>query len=271
MATKHTLPAILLLLAAPHSPAASLTPAAESAFQEYASKVETRLASQHAAASTYLAASSPVSSAEPLAGANFQIEPVNGGTWQVEAALLHHWRATAFVPRATAQKMLTLLRDFGHLPANYAPQVVSARVLSQNGDAARVAMRIQQDRVLTIVLDGEYALESKLDAPTRGYSISRSIRIRQIEQAGSPDERALDFGHDDGFLWHLNSYWSFQSATENSVEGVRIQCEAISLTRDIPRGLGWLIAPIIRDFPREALEFTMQSTIKALQSPASQK
>ncbi|MEQ1887117.1 MAG: hypothetical protein ABL967_18795 [Bryobacteraceae bacterium] len=263
----HALVAIGLLFAAPNCSAAWLTPAAENAFQKYVSGVESRLNAQHSTTSTYLAVSSGVGSA----GSKFQVESMNGGTWSVEQALLHHWRATAFVPGATPQQMLALLRDYNRLPENYAPQVVSARVISQSSGAARIAMRIQEHRVITIVLDGEYSLESKLEESRRGYSNSRSNRIRQIENAGSANERPLDLGHEDGFLWRLNSYWSFQATNEGTVDGVRIQCEAISLTRDVPRGLGWLIIPIIRDFPKEALEFTMQATIKALQTPSAQR
>jgi len=43
-----------------------------------------------------------------------------------------------------------------------------------------------------------------------------------------------------------------------------MECEAVSLTRDVPLGLGWLITPIIGELPREALEFTMRATKNAL-------
>jgi len=73
-------------------------------------------------------------------------------------------------------------------------------------------------------------------------------------------------GDDDGFLWRLNSYWSFARATvdDGNHAGLLIELEAVSLTRDVPLGLGWLIAPIIADFPRETLGFTLRSTKKAL-------
>jgi hypothetical protein len=45
---------------------------------------------------------------------------------------------------------------------------------------------------------------------------------------------------------------------------VYVQCEAISLTRDIPTGLNWLIAPFIESIPKESLEFTLQATRTAV-------
>ena len=47
-------------------------------------------------------------------------------------------------------------------------------------------------------------------------------------------------------------------------EGVYIECRAISLTRDIPLGLGWIIEPIIRKLPQESLTHTLECTRKAL-------
>ena len=32
-----------------------------------------------------------------------------------------------------------------------------------------------------------------------------------------------------------------------------MQCEALSLTRDIPFGLGWLLKPLVTKIPRESL------------------
>ena len=41
-------------------------------------------------------------------------------------------------------------------------------------------------------------------------------------------------GDDDGFLWRLNTYWSFVEVPG----GLLIECEAISLTRDVPARTG---------------------------------
>jgi hypothetical protein len=60
-----------------------------------------------------------------------------------------------------------------------------------------------------------------------------------------------------------NSYWKF----EEKEGGVYIECESISLTRDIPTGLGWLIKPFVTSIPKESLEMTMGSTRAALAAP----
>ena len=63
-----------------------------------------------------------------------------------------------------------------------------------------------------------------------------------------------------GYLWRLNSYWRF----EERDGGVYLECESVSLTRDIPFGLGWIVGPFVTSLPRESLEFTLQTTRKKL-------
>jgi hypothetical protein len=46
--------------------------------------------------------------------------------------------------------------------------------------------------------------------------------------------------------------------------GVYVQNEVVTLTRDIPVGLRWLIEPFITNIPKETLEFTLQSLRKAV-------
>ena len=118
-----------------------------------------------------------------------------------------------------------------------------------------------------MVLDAEFETESGLDGNHRGYSFSRSTHIWQIDQPGTEQERRRAEGADDGFLWRLNSYWRFVE----SPDGLLMECEAVTLTRDVPAGLGWLIVPVIKSLPRTSLEFTLTATRKALAANAMRK
>jgi hypothetical protein len=75
----------------------------------------------------------------------------------------------------------------------------------------------------------------------------------------------------------MNRYVQFTWARINSCQkfeekhgGVFIECESISLTRDIPTGLGWLIKPFVTSIPRKSLEMTMGSTQAALMAGGRQ-
>jgi hypothetical protein len=255
--------AIPFFLAAACCQGARLTAPASQAFDSYIQSVEARLAGQHDGSGPYLACLNPAApdgddAIRQLTPWSVRIEPVHGGTWEAGGALLHHWRATAFVPGVEPGDMLALLRDTGHLARYYAPEVVSSRALA--GEGATSLIRFRKQKVVTVVLDAEFAARSGLTAADRGYGISRSTHIWQIEDPGSNRERRRPEGNDDGFLWRLNSYWSFLEVPG----GLLIECEAVSLTRNIPLGLGWLITPIIESLPRESLQFTLNATRKAL-------
>ncbi len=257
--------AVALLILAMKCGAASLSPAAEQAYDVYVVKIEARLAKQHAKPETYLAVLDRDRFTRTTD--DIRVRPVNGGTWQVPGALVHHWRGTAFVPNATPAEMFAVLRDFSHFPRHYAPQVVSAGALNDDGHTATIAVRFREQRVVTVVLDGEYKVETRLAGGDRGYSISRSLHFWQVDNPGTAQERHRPEGQDDGFLWRLNSYWSFTRVHG----GLQIECEAVSLTRDVPVGLGWLVTPVIADLPREALEFTLRATRNALIEKAAQE
>jgi hypothetical protein len=259
------IPAVFFL-AALCGQAARLTPPAEQAFAGYIAELEMRLAVQHSVPDKYLAAVNSREVERQLLSGAVRIEPVNGGTWEVSGALMHHWRAAAFVPGVNPEEMLALLRDPGHLSRYYAPQVVSSRALAADEKRGSL-IRFKKRKVVTVVLDAEFESQNGLTGEGRGFSISRSTHIWQVDDAGTPSEHRRPEGDDDGFLWHLNSYWSF-AETQG---GLLIECEAVSLTRNVPLGLGWLINPIIQSLPKESLEFTLKATKNALLANAREE
>jgi hypothetical protein len=188
------------------------------------------------------------------------IEPVGGGVREVPGGLLHHWRGSAFVPGARSQDMKALLQDYNHLSYYYSPEVESSRVLGERGGMTTVSMRLKKQQIVTIVLDTEYNVQTHATDAMRGYSVSRSTHIWEVDAPGTSRERRMPEGDDDGFLWRLNSYWSFVELPD----GLLIECEAVSLTRDVPSALRWLAAPLVQQLPRESLEFILKATRNAL-------
>ena len=180
---------------------------------------------------------------------------------EVPGGLIHDWVGTVLIPKVTVAQVLTLIQDYDHSTRYYSPDVVQSRLVSHQGDDFQVFMRLRKKKVVTVVLDTEYNVHyGRLDAAHQ-YSFSRSTKVSEIADPGTPDERALAPGHDHGFMWRRNSYWAFEQVDE----GVLVECEAVSLTRDIPTGLAWMIGPFVNSIPRESLRFTLDATRKALQ------
>lgn len=180
----------------------------------------------------------------------------------IGSAYIHDWSGQIFLPGASANTLMFVLKDYNRHKEYYAPEVVDSRLLSQSPDELRSFLRLRKKKVLTVILDSEYRSQFFEANPGSGYSISHSTSIREVENPGESSERVLPDGEGHGFLWKLHAYWLWQEAKG----GVWAECRAISLSRDVPSGLGWMVAPIIRSLPRESLEATLRNTYRAVKS-----
>lgn len=260
---------LLMFAVAPGCFAAGPSPEAIAAFNSYVSAVESRLGEQHRSTDAFLASGALAQQSQTrLRGGESIVEELTpSGGEALPGALLHHWRGTAFAPGVTAADFERVMRDVDDYPQHFSPQVLQARVITQKGDSLQTLMRIRQRHVITVVMDTVYDVSfGRLDE-RHGYSISRSTRISEIGSPGTGAEHALSSDEEHGFLWRLNTYWSY----EERDGGLYIQIESVSLTRSIPRGLGWVVQPFVESVPRESLEFTLRSTCNALRSVREKK
>ena len=194
-------------------------------------------------------------SMEPLQTLDF-----SGQKMKAPEAIIHHWLGTVFVPGANLQQTLALMEDYNRHQDIYKPEVVRSRMLSRQGNDFKIYYRLRKRKVITVTLNTNHDIHYYPVDSTRWYSRSYSTRIAEVVNADTPNEREKPVGHDGGFLWRINSYWKF----EEKDGGVYIECESISLTRDIPTGLGWLIKPFVTSIPEESLAMTMSATRAAL-------
>ncbi len=253
---------LLPLVAVPPRVAAEPAPAAVSAFNTYINAVESRLAQQHRSQTGFLAPVSSDAQAEArLRRGELIVEKLTPSAGEdLPGAMLHHWRGSAFAPGATGADFERLMRNFNAYPQHFSPQVLQAKVLAEQGDHFQAWMRVCQKHVITVVMDTTYNVTfGRLDA-RHGYSISRSTKISEIDSPGTRSERALEAKEEHGFLWRLDTYWSY----EERDGGLYMQIESVTLTRSIPTGLGWAIGPFVESVPRESLEFTLRATREAL-------
>ncbi len=256
------------LLLAPAAMARRLTPATVAAFDHYVALTERRMAEDAAAGRFPWPDGLPQGQREPLLARLQRGEVVTerletydqGRPVSVPDGMIHHWRGIAFIPGATLARTLALLQDYDNHSKTFAPDVERSRLLSRSGDDFKVYLRLRRKKVVTVVLNTEYDVHYTMLAGGRAASRSYSTRIAEVRNAGQSDEAEKPVGDDSGYLWRLYSYWSFWQRDG----GVYVQLEAISLTRDIPAGLGWLIRPFITSVPRESLAFTLGRTRQAL-------
>jgi hypothetical protein len=174
--------------------------------------------------------------------------------------MIHHWIGTVFIPGATLSQTLALEQDYDHQQEYFQPDVMRSRILRHDGNDFTIELRLYKKKVITTVLDTEHEVHYTLVDATHAWSRSRTIRIQEVDNAGTANEHLEPEGHDRGLLWRLNTYWRF----EEKDGGTYVECQSISLTRDIPTGLGWLIGPYVNSVPRESLTFTLETTRSAV-------
>jgi hypothetical protein len=179
---------------------------------------------------------------------------------KVSSGLIHDWIGAALVTGATAPETLALVQDYDQHKNIYQPEVLDSKLVSHRGNDFKIQLRLLKKKVITVVLDTDHDVHYLCVDRTRWFCRSHTTRIAEVEDPGTPKESVLppDTGH--GFLWRLYSYWRFQEKKG----GVCIECRAISLTRDIPFGLGWILEPIVQTLPRESLISTLEATRRAL-------
>ncbi len=179
--------------------------------------------------------------------AESQLGETVGVTREVTGGLIHDWSAERFIANRTPEQVVKLLQDYDRYREIY-PEVTESRLISRQGNRFRAALQLKRRKILTVILNTEYDIDYQpLDGG--GWRVmSRSTKVEESE------------GIDHGFLWRLNSYWTIMPAAG----GVKVRCRSISISRDVPHGLGWMVKPLVRDMPRESLEAMLAATAKAL-------
>jgi hypothetical protein len=174
--------------------------------------------------------------------------------------IVHHWIGTIFVPGATLAQTVSFMQDYDHKAEYFKPDIVRSRILRHEGDDYFVLLRFYEKKIITTVIDTDQEVHYHVVDNTRAYSRSRTTRVQEVDNAGRSDEKLEAEGHDRGFMWRMNTYWRF----EEKDGGTYIECQAISLTRDIPTGLGWMVGSFVTGVPRESLTFTLTTARAAL-------
>jgi hypothetical protein len=250
-------PAVLLLVPLCLD-GAELKPRTLQAFEAYVRQAEQKLDARP----SFLWADQAPDRARRARSGEVVVEPVNARSDMAleGGGLVHDWIGTVFIPGATLEKALDLARDYSRHKVVYQPEVIDSKVLSRQGNDFHIYLRLLKKKVITVVLNTEHDVHYVPVDAKRWRSLSRTTKVAEVQNAGKPNERESPPGTGQGFLWRLDSYWRF----EERDGGTWVECEAISLTRDVPTGLGWIIEPIIRNLPRDSLLHTLESTRTAL-------
>ena len=277
MPLRHPLLVFALVLAVqtmfgqtPEVLSVDLKPATVEAFERYVKATEARIDKELSRPETFLYVDDlpPARRAEARAilqrGEVFmeRLKTLDASSREMKApdALIHHWVGAVFIRGASLRQTLELVEDYDRHQDIYKPEVVRSKLVQRQGNDFKIFYRLRKKKVITVTLNSDHDVHYFPVDATHYHSRSYSTRIAEVADADKPSEKEKPVGNDGGFLWRLYSYWRF----EERDGGMYVECESVSLTRDIP----WIVSPIVKpfvtDIPKESLQMTMGSTRSAL-------
>ena len=175
----------------------------------------------------------------------------DGRAIDIAGGTIHHWRGSTLVRHITVDQVVDALMNPGTPPPQ--DDVLESRVLSRNGNALRIYLKLVRRTIISVVYDTEH--DVVFERHSRTLATSRSISTK-IAEAG---------GADRGFLWRLNSYWRYTQVGTD----VRIDLESISLSRDVPWVVRSMAEPLISRIARESMTRTLTSVRSFLEKQSS--
>lgn len=180
---------------------------------------------------------------------------------QVPSGLIHHWIGAVFLPNATVDEVLGVVRDYAHYKDYYTPIVLNSHSIQQTSGADRFSV-VMMNKALFVKIAFESECESSyIQAGTgKWYSIAKAVRLQEIDNYGRPSERKLPSGEGSGYIWKLHTITRY----EESDGGVYLEIEAIALSRDIPASVRWVADPIVRRISKGAMVTSLRQTMDAV-------
>ena len=178
----------------------------------------------------------------------------DGRELDVPGGTVQHWRGAVFLPGVTLAPLVDALQ---HPPEQgpFQEDVLAMRVERRSPDSLDLFIRMSRSAIVTVTYDTEHHVEFLPRDAKRLSTRSVSTRIAEMDDAGSPRERARAAGDERGFLWRMNSYWRY----EQLEGGVIAEMESITLSRNIPWAVRFLVNPVVDRVARESVERTLRA------------
>jgi hypothetical protein len=249
-----------LLLTAPSLHAVDLRKETVDAFDKYVADLETHLDRRWHGEGFLWSDSLP--QRDQLQKGATLVQPAHGnGAIGIKGGLIQDYIGAIFIPSTNLQTVLAVVQDYAHHNEIYKPEVASTLVRSHTGNDFTVYMRIVKAKFfLSDVLNTEHEIHFIPLDGKRVYSRGYSTRVAEVSDPGTPKEHELPVGKDRGLMWRLYGYWFY----EERDGGVIVECESVTLTRDVPFGMGHLLSPIVHALPAESLRKGLESTRRAV-------
>ena len=172
----------------------------------------------------------------------------------VAGGMVHHWRGSIFIPGIELDDVLSKVANPGARDTRQ-EDVLESTVLERGPNWLKIYLKLRRSKVVTVVCNTEHLVSYRRYSGARASSRSVAVKIAELENPNSEEEREKPQGVDRGFLWRLNSYWRYAQVDG----GVLVECESVSLSRTVPTPLKLFIRSSIHGMARQSMKRTLGS------------
>lgn len=247
---------IVGLLFAFYSDAAVVTSRTLTVWEEYVQQAKTDLIRHSCDPNHFLfinqqpAEHAPVSFSE-----TFALPSAQGAMIAVPSGLIHHWTGTVFISNARALDLLAVLQDYNSYAEFYKPAVVASKLLSHTPVEYNYQLKFMQKGFgVKAGLLGEFRTTYTQLTSGTGYSVTEATSLIELRNPEGHDEQSLSPEASHGYVERVFTIVKYRE----SIDGVWIELETLTLSRGVPASVRWLIAPVVQRFSRQVTIDTLQ-------------
>jgi hypothetical protein len=226
-----------------------LAPETAGAFEAYVKSAEHGLDARWSGHAPFLSLDTSPDDEKKLLNGELVIRPAGTpNPREAPGGLMHDWVGALYIPNTSIDKVIAVLQDFDRHSQIY-PEIVRSRLVSRQGNDFVGYWRLERkQQFVPAVFDVTDEAHYREIAPGKWICRSYANDIREVQDAGSLNEKDSPLGE----------------GMQASGNGVLAECRTISLSRNVPNGMGWIVRPFIRNVPRESLASTLQNTRKSM-------
>jgi hypothetical protein len=236
---------------------ADLGPETAKAWDQYVESVRAKTQARAAGAACFLWADESADRVQRLRRGEVVVSPAAERTPRpIPGGLIHHWVGAVFLPGVSLAAVRSSMRNFDRYKEYYS-NVVDSKYIGNDGHVDQFTAIEKHDSLFSrFALDADSsAYYTKLD-DKRGYGVSYTTRLQQIQNYGEPGQYKLEPYSPKAYVWRLTSITRY----EERDGGVYMEVEAIALSRDISASLRWLVDRFIRQAASGAMTASLQQT-----------
>lgn len=241
---------------------ASMRPETGDGFDQYLADLEQRRAANNAAGHFLWIDGAPDLRQTVLAGQPV-VRPITsvivGVKPRVPGGEIHHTVGATFVPGASIESVRKVLHDYQKFGQVYGPEVVEARLLSDNGNEQDLFIRLRKHFVITVVLNIKCQVHWTASGPGRVSERTVSTYVGDAQNPEQPDDGDRGPQDDRGFVWRYETIWRLEEVHG----GVLLEHEMIVLSRRTPVALRTLLRPILDRLPQDSVLQAVSKTRQA--------